>query len=155
MRARFGRSILFLTAASTYAVDRFTKLAALGSLSPEESFKVLPDIFHITLVLNSGAAFGMLAGRAGLFVVLSAIVITVIILFGWRHKELSPSVAVSLGLIMGGAAGNLVDRVRYGHVVDFLDFRVWPVFNVADSCITVGVALLVYTMIVRTTRTED
>jgi signal peptidase II len=76
-------------------------------------------------------------------------VITFIILFGWRHKGMSRLLAVSLGLILGGSLGNLVDRMTFGYVVDFFDFRIWPVFNIADSGITVGVGMLALSLAIK------
>lgn len=143
MTPRFGRVLLFSTAFCVYIVDRLAKLVAVKALSAGQSIKVLPDIFHITLVFNNGAAFGLMRDRAVFFITISAFVATFIILFAWRHKGMPALIAVSLGLILGGALGNLVDRVTFGYVIDFLDFRVWPVFNVADSAISVGVGMLV------------
>jgi signal peptidase II len=139
---RFARVLLFTTAFCVYVADRAAKLIMLKVMSVGESIKVIPDIFHITLVFNSGAAFGLLKGRAAFFVIVSTLVITCIILFAWRDKGMSRILAVSLGFILGGALGNLVDRLTFGYVVDFFDFRVWPVFNIADSAITTGVGLL-------------
>jgi signal peptidase II len=142
MTPRFARVLLFSTAFCVYIADRAAKLVALKAMSAGQSIKVIPDIFHITLVFNSGAAFGLLKDQAVLFVLISTFVITFIILFAWRHKGMSGLLAVSLGLILGGSLGNLVDRMTFGYVIDFFDFRVWPVFNVADSGITVGVGML-------------
>jgi len=142
MTPRFARVLLFSAAFCVYIADRAAKLIMLKALSVGGSIYVIPDIFHITLVFNNGAAFGLLKGRAAFFVLVSAFVITFIILFAWRHKGMSGILAVSLGFILGGALGNLVDRLTFGYVIDFFDFRVWPVFNVADSAITTGVGLL-------------
>ncbi len=142
MTPRFGRVLLFSTAFCVYVVDRFAKLFAISALYPGQSIKVLPGVFHITLVFNKGAAFGLLRDRAAVFVIISTFVVTLIILFAWKHKGLRALLAVSLGLILGGALGNLVDRMTFGYVIDFFDFRIWPVFNVADSAISIGVILL-------------
>lgn len=107
---------------------------------------LVPGIFHLTLVENTGVAFGLFRGQ-GLAVTLATL--AVLGGLGWsalrspRQRERPGRWTVlGLGLILGGALGNLIDRARLGAVVDFLDFRVWPVFNVADSCITVGAALV-------------
>ncbi len=142
MTPRFGRVLLFLTAFCVYIFDRFAKLLAISAMSLGQSIKVLPGVFHITLVFNKGAAFGLLRDRAAIFVIVSTFVVTLIILFAWKHKGLGALLSVSLGLILGGAIGNLVDRMTYGYVIDYFDFRVWPVFNVADSAISAGVILL-------------
>jgi len=147
MTTRFARVLLFSTAFCVYITDRVAKLFALKALHPGESIKVLPGIFHLTLVLNNGAAFGLLRDWAAFFIVISTVVVTAIIVYAWRRPITSAPLAVSLGLMLGGALGNLVDRITYGgRVVDFLDFRIWPVFNIADSAITVGVTMLILTM---------
>ena len=136
--------MLFSTALLTYIADRFAKLLAIKTMYPGQSIGVMPGIFHITLVLNKGAAFGILKDQAVLFIPLSAFIVTLIILYAWNGKILPPPTALSLGLILGGALGNLVDRTSYGYVIDYFDFRVWPVFNLADSAICIGVAILAF-----------
>lgn len=104
---------------------------------------MVPGIFHLTLVENTGVAFGLFRGQ-GLAVTLATL--AVLGGLGWSalRSQRPPArwTVLGMGLILGGAAGNLLDRVRLGAVVDFFDFRVWPVFNVADSCITVGAVLV-------------
>ena len=149
MTPRFARVLLFSTALCAYIADRAAKLVVLKAMTVGQSIKVIPDIFNITLVFNKGAAFGLLKDRAVFFITVSAFVITFIIILAWRHKGMSSLLAVSLGLILGGSLGNLVDRVTFGYVIDFFDFRVWPVFNIADSAITVGVGMLAFTIITK------
>ena len=140
----FGNMIFIMSIALYIGIlDRITKIASCISLSPGQSVKVLPDIFHITLVLNKGSAFGLFKEGRPFFIASSIIAIIFIVLYVWKNKIMSPILRLGLGLILGGAAGNLIDRLRFGYVIDFLDFRVWPVFNVADSAITVGVAILI------------
>lgn len=98
-------------------------------------------MFHLTFVLNSGVAFGFFQGH-GLWITLGTLVILGALFRTTLQLAPRKWVPVCLGLILGGAMGNLIDRFRFGSVVDFLDFRVWPVFNLADSCITVGAVLL-------------
>ena len=132
-----------LTALFVFLIDQVSKALALRFLSSVPTLAVLPGIFHLTLVENTGVAFGLFRGH-GLAVTLGTL--AVLGGLGWSalRSQRPPArmTLLGLGLILGGAAGNLLDRVRLGAVVDFFDFRVWPVFNVADSCITVG-ALLV------------
>lgn len=149
MTPRSARVLLFSAAFCIYIADRVAKLLALKAMAVGQSIKVIPDIFHITLVFNNGAAFGLLKDRAAFFVLVSAFVITFIILFAWRHKGMSGLLALSLGLILGGSLGNLVDRVTFGYVIDFFDFRVWPVFNIADSAITAGVGMLALSVVIK------
>ena len=130
------------------ALDQATKLMVLGSFRLMESVAVTP-FFNLVLVFNSGAAFSFLAGAGGwqkwFFVVLSLSISAWLLVMLRRHagERLLPA---SLALILGGALGNVIDRLRFDAVVDFLDFYAagyhWPAFNVADSAITVGVALM-------------
>lgn len=155
MTYRSGRGSIFVTAAAVYIVDRLTKLVAIRAIDPARSIEILKGMFHLTLVRNEGAAFGILKDHTYVFVAISVAVVGAIIFFSFRQDCAHPAVSVPLGLILGGTLGNLVDRLRYGHVVDFLDFRVWPVFNVADSCITVGAAILVAGMLAKSVKRKD
>ena len=128
----------------TLAADQLTKWLIAGAFAPGHSQSLLGPVLHLTYVQNTGAAFGLLRGAHMLFIVCSLLVI------GWivRELRLRPSMEGRLlwgcALILGGATGNLIDRVRLGYVVDFIDLRVWPVFNVGDSAITIGVGLLIW-----------
>lgn len=130
-------------------VDQSLKAWAIGRLQLDQSQPIIHNILHLTLVHNTGTAFGLFQDKNLFFVVLSAVVITglTLLLFKEGKKAGSFSSWVPLVLLLGGAAGNLIDRVRFGYVVDFIDFRFWPVFNVADSCITVGIVWLLLTSI--------
>lgn len=145
----------WLIAALTLAVDQLAKWIVRTSFAPQQSLPLLPGVLHLTYVRNSGAAFSLFQGQVAWLSVVSVLVAGWI---GWellRHPRHAPPPheslvggraglpLSSLGLILGGAIGNLVDRLRFGYVEDFIDLRVWPVFNVADSAITVGVALLI------------
>jgi len=134
---------MFIYALSLFIVvlDQLTKYLALKYLSPHQSIPVIPDVFHLSLVKNTGIAFGLFGDRAQLLtaVVIVCLLGLLFLAFQMRHARLLER--VSLGFILGGAAGNLIDRITAGHVVDFFDFRIWPVFNVADSFITVGVVM--------------
>jgi signal peptidase II len=126
-------------------VDRLTKFLAERHLEGEAPVEVIPRVLQLRFTTNPGGAFGLFGRAAWLFVGASLVVI-VVILFASRRPP-SRGGAVALGLVLGGAMGNLTDRlVRApgfsGEVVDFLDFHFWPVFNVADSCIVIGAALL-------------
>jgi len=128
-------------------VDRLTKYLLFRNLSEGKSVRVVPGLFHITLVLNSGAAFGLFKGRSVFFMVSSVLVIALIFLYLWRGSCREILVMTALGLILGGAVGNLIDRVLFGYVIDFLDFRIWPVFNIADASITIGACILAIRLI--------
>jgi len=140
-RTSVGR-LPWLTAALIVGSDQATKLLIRASLAPAQSVPILSPVLHLTYVQNTGAAFGLFRGYPGVFVVLALLVAAWIVRELGRTRPTGWEVQASLGLILGGAVGNLIDRVRFGYVVDFIDLRVWPVFNVADASITIGVSLL-------------
>lgn len=135
--------MIFLLILSILFLDQFTKFLITKNLSLNQSIPIIKGIFHITLTYNRGAAFGILKGRVPLFIFTSIITILLIYLNlkSARFKKLF-TYSISLSLILAGAIGNLIDRSFSGYVIDFLDFRIWPVFNVADSAITIGAILL-------------
>jgi len=143
------RFFMFFVALTVLILDGLTKFLAVECMSIGQSIKVLPDIFHITLVLNKGAAFGLFKQQKILFIIFATLVIIFIVAYVWKNKIADVALSWALGLILGGAIGNLIDRIRFGHVIDFLDFRIWPVFNLADSAITLGVAILMLDVILR------
>jgi signal peptidase II len=140
---------LWWIAAVVCVADQATKLLAVSHLQAGEI--PLTPFLNLALAFNTGAAFSLLSSAGGwqnLFFVIVALVISVVILLMVRRLGASEAqVAVALMLVLGGAAGNLVDRIRLGYVIDFIDvyYRAWhwPTFNVADSAITLGAALLV------------
>ena len=138
----------YLVAVAVIALDFLTKLAVLKSFAPGESLAVAP-FFNLVLVFNTGAAFSFLAGAKGwqtLFFAAIAVIASVVISYLIYRNPGRKLFCGGLALILGGALGNLYDRLVYGKVVDFLDFHAagwhWPAFNVADSAITVGAAIL-------------
>ncbi|AZR73014.1 signal peptidase II [Anoxybacter fermentans] len=127
----------------TFAVDQLTKYLVSHNFHYLESIPIIPKIFYLTYVHNYGAAFGILQGRRELFILVAIVVLAFIIYF---YKQL-PKDRISrlaLGLALGGTIGNLVDRLRLGYVIDFFDFQVWPIFNIADSAIVIGMALFAW-----------
>jgi signal peptidase II len=131
-----------------YTLDRVTKLLAERHLEGTPPIDVIPDVLQLRFTTNPGGAFGLFGRATWLFVGASLVVIVIILVASRRPP--SGAGAVALGLVLGGALGNLTDRLvrgpRFsGEVVDFIDFQVWPVFNIADSCIVIGAALLLFT----------
>lgn len=126
------------------AADQISKYIVRTSMSPYESFPVIKGIFHITYVQNTGAAFSILRGKTHFFTIVSLAIIFAIIIFLRKVPSEKKILRMVMALVLGGAAGNLIDRFRFGYVVDFFDFRIWPVFNIADSAIVVGVIILAY-----------
>ncbi len=133
---------LFLIASLVIIFDQITKYLVRNSMCLGETIPLIPNFFHITHVQNPGAAFGILAYQTGFFILVGVLVIFFIFYFWKQLGEDKLLLKFALSLQLGGAIGNLVDRIYFGQVTDFFDFRVFPVFNIADIAITVGVALL-------------
>lgn len=145
MRHR-SAAVIAAVAASVVAVDQAAKALVRDRLSPPgTSVRVLGDLVRFTHTRNTGAAFGMLPGNRYIFVGVSVVVIVSILVYAWRSRPSRPMIVAALGLVCGGAAGNLIDRALIGYVTDFVQVPLdFPVFNVADSAIVVGVAMLVW-----------
>jgi len=129
--------------AAIFAADRLTKLWAVRWLMPRGSFPLLP-FFDLAYVENTGAAFGIGFSRNAFFTGLSVVLLGVIFYLQKRWSGRNGWIQAGLVLVAGGALGNLYDRVTLGYVVDFLHIYYWPVFNVADSCVTVGALCLAW-----------
>lgn len=144
MRPRLAL-LLYSAAALVYALDRLTKVLAEHYLGGRPPVEIVPGVLELRFTTNPGGAFGLFGGAAWLFVLASVVVVIAVVVSARRLP--STLAAVSLGFVLGGALGNLTDRVIRGpgfsgEVVDFIDFQVWPVFNLADSAIVVGAILL-------------
>ena len=144
--------MIFIIVSLILSLDQLTKILATKNLVLNQSFAIINGILHLTLVHNRGAAFGILKNQIHLFIFTSLFAIFLIYfnLKNNTYKKYS-LFNISLGLILAGALGNLIDRLFLGYVVDFIDFRIWPVFNIADSAITIGAVLLGWSIL----RTED
>ncbi|MBU7008475.1 signal peptidase II [Phosphitispora fastidiosa] len=131
-----------LLALGLLAADQFSKWFVISRMTKSESIPVIEPVFYITYVMNPGAAFGMLPYKTVFFVSVTVVVLLGIIFFARRIPARKVLLKTGLALQVGGAVGNLIDRLRFGQVVDFFDFRVWPVFNIADMGIVFGVGIL-------------
>jgi signal peptidase II len=150
-KSRDTRLPLLLLSALVILADRLTKNAIVHRIRPGYDIKIIPGVFRLSHVLNTGAAFSLLenmppnAVRLGL-ITFSVIAALVVLAMLWRTGRTLSLTSVALALILGGAVGNMYDRIRFHHVVDFLAVRIyhynWPDFNVADSCIVIGAGLL-------------
>ncbi len=145
------RPLLLLLSALVILADRLTKIAIIHRIRPGYDIKIIPGVFRLSHVINTGAAFSLLenlppnAVRLGLisFSVFAAVIVFFLL---WQTGRTLTCTSTALALILGGALGNLYDRIRFHHVVDFLAVRIyhynWPDFNIADSCIVIGACLL-------------
>ena len=136
---RLSQSALLL---GVFVLDRATKAWAIHWLAPRVAVPVLP-FFHLTYLETTGAAWGMMRGSNLLLIAVSVALLGALFTMRRRWEPGNLWAHYGIALVAGGALGNLFDRIAYGSVVDFLDFLVWPVFNVADSAITVGAALII------------
>jgi signal peptidase II len=131
-------------------LDQLSKVLVVNSFHLYDSLEIIPGFFSLTYLTNKGAAFGFLAGvdaawRHYFFLCLACVALVFLAIAWYRMRKNHPFYGPALAMIAGGAIGNVIDRVRFGAVIDFLDFYIaghhWPAFNVADSSITVGVGL--------------
>ena len=137
--------ILWIVALGVFVVDRWTKALIASHFFPGQSAIVVPHLLWLTYVQNTHGAFGMFGSQPALLIGLALVVLA---LFAYAFRDAvrtSVLVRIAFGAILGGAAGNIVDRLQHRYVIDFIDFKtIWPnVFNAADSCITVGVIVLI------------
>ncbi|ADL07776.1 signal peptidase II [Thermosediminibacter oceani] len=137
----------WILAAAVFIFDQLTKYIVRTQMVPHQSIPVINNVLHLTYVQNTGAAFSILQGKVFFFSTASLIVIAALFFYISRIPPEQRLLRMALSLILGGALGNLVDRLRFGYVVDFIDFRIWPVFNLADSAIVIGEVVLVYILI--------
>lgn len=147
LQKRFALPTILSIAALIFVLDQTTKYWIVQNLPLNSSWSFFPGlakIFQFTFVTNTGAAFGMFPQLGGMFMIIAIVVIATIIVF-YRHlPTYNVWVRLSLGLQLGGALGNLLDRITRGYVVDFVDIGFWPIFNVADLSIVLGVTILAY-----------
>lgn len=130
--------IYFLIALGVLIFDQVTKYFVRAEFALYESKAIIEDFFHLTYIENPGAAFGILANQRWFFIVATALIIVFIIFFMISMEKEEPKANLFLAMAVGGAVGNFIDRLMKGTVTDFFDFKVWPIFNIADSFIVVG-----------------
>ncbi len=144
-RPAVGRFLL--PALAIVALDQYTKALVVDRMALGESFPVLGPVLSFTRAHNTGAFFSLFASASGVLTVVGVLLVAVVLVWGWRAAQHQPEMVVPLALVLGGALGNVVDRLARGLVVDFLDFHFWPVFNVADIALTLGVACAAWRLI--------
>ncbi len=145
--------IWLIVIAAAVVLDQASKLLVANFLDREEPFVIIDDIFRFSYVENKGAAFGSFAENRWVFMIISTVGIIALLVYLWKFRPDSKLACTGLSMIIGGGIGNMIDRVAYGYVIDFLDFcafpEIWPwVFNVADSFVCVGAGILILWCIV-------
>ena len=136
-------------------LDQWVKYYIASSLPLGTSIPVLPGIFHITYIQNPGAAFGILENQQTFFILIGVAILIAAAWFYPRLKQETVWVRYGSAMLLGGAVGNLIDRVWLGKVIDFFDFRIWPIFNIADIAIVCGVGCIMYAIVFRMKETES
>jgi len=137
---------LLLVAGAAVLADQLTKHVVASAIAVDDGVTMVGPV-SIHHVRNSGIAFGLFASRTSAVILLTALAVGAMIIFFARSAQRHPLLPVALGLVLGGSLSNLVDRVRLGYVTDFIDFRWWPAFNLADTFIVVGVGLLFFSFV--------
>ena len=132
---------------SVVALDQFFKAKVMSSMIPGESIPIISDFFHITYVLNPGAAFGILPNQRIFFLLIGALLLGLAAYFYPKLKKTDRILKFGASALVSGATANLIDRAQSGQVTDFIDFRVWPVFNIADVAIVIGMFVMIYAII--------
>jgi signal peptidase II len=140
--------VFFLIAVTVVIFDQVTKSIIRATIDPGEAWPDKDWLLNIVNVTNSGAAFGILQGQTVFLVTTSLLGLAAIVLYYLYPPMEHGLLRVALGLQLGGAVGNLIDRIRFGEVTDFINFRHWPAFNVADSCISIGVVTILWFFLV-------
>jgi signal peptidase II len=138
---------ILLLAAVVVIFDQWSKQVVESHMHLGMSIPLIENVFHLTYVLNPGAAFGMLEHRTSFFIVVALLLVAAVVYFYPRIPPGYLLLRAGIGLQVGGAIGNVIDRVKTGYVVDFFDFRIWPVFNIADIAIVGGVGMIIISIL--------
>lgn len=144
--------IFILTGVLTF-IDQILKYLVINNLEEFSSIRVIPNFFHLTFIKNDGAAFSILSGGRWFFIGIGVIALIFLIRYIFLDKKICKFDVVSYSLVLSGILGNLIDRICYGSVIDYLDFYLYkynaPVFNFADMCIVIGGFMIIYTLVVK------
>lgn len=129
-------------------IDQITKHLVIKNLH-NQSISVIQNVFDITYAQNTGAAFSIFQGKGWFFLLTTPLIILLLTFYFFINKHQKNFVSYPIAMIIGGAIGNYIDRLHYGFVIDFLDFKFWPIFNIADTCIVTGTILLAIQLLLR------
>ena len=149
--------VWFILVIAVIILDQITKYLAVANLEKIDTIPLVQGVFHLTFVQNRGAAFGILQNQKWFFVIITLAIMSGIVYYVIKHKPDSKLVMFSLSMIVGGALGNFIDRIRQGYVIDFFDFTLinFPVFNIADSFVVIGTILLSYYLLFKHEEKKD
>ncbi len=145
-RSQFDIFLSLITVFTVVGIDRLSKIFFSKILTLGESLPMIRGILHMTLVHNTGIAFGLFKNHGMVYIVIPIIAVILLVYnicyYKYNEEKLSRLYIFAFSSILGGAIGNLIDRIYFGYVIDFIDFRIWPVFNIADSAITIGAIII-------------
>jgi signal peptidase II len=141
--------LFFLAAVSVFFLDQLIKIIVISNVDPARSIPFIKDILHFTYVQNRGVAFGLLQGQRPLLTITGIIICALIVYFYFQTANKDGFLQFSYAVILGGSLGNLYDRLQYGYVIDYIDFRFFPVFNLADIAINVGIFFIIIDVLFR------
>lgn len=134
---------IFSIAIVVVLIDQITKFLIKNSFELNQTFPLIKNFFHLTYINNYGAGFGILQQQRFILIFISVIIVGFMLFYLDRIKDKESLLQVLVGFALGGTVGNLIDRAAYGYVIDFLDFQIWPIFNFADTFVSIGVIGLV------------
>ena len=138
-------NVIFSMSLAVILIDQLSKFFVRTNFQLNQSIPIINDIFHLTYINNTGAGFGILKAQTLILVFISILVIGILLYNLDKIKNNETLLQILAGFVLGGTIGNLIDRLSYDHVIDFLDFQIWPIFNFADSFVTIGViGLIIY-----------
>ncbi len=133
----------YILAVFVLGLDQWSKYLVRTSMQMGESIPIIDSIFHLTYIENEGVAFGLFSGHTNIFVLVSILVLIGLLIFVWKESSQSLLLHYGAALVVSGALGNIIDRAMKASVTDMFDFRIWPIFNIADIAVCVGFVLLV------------
>ena len=133
----------YILAVFVVGLDQWSKYLVRASMQMGESIPIIDSIFHLTYIENEGVAFGLFSGHTNIFVLVSILVLIGLLIFVWKESSQSLLLHYGAALVVSGALGNIIDRAMKASVTDMFDFRIWPIFNIADIAVCVGFVLLV------------
>lgn len=146
---------MFLLVIAIIIIDQLAKYYVQTNMSLGNSIPVIDKVFHITYILNPGAAFGILENQTAFFIAVALVMFAAVFYYYPRIPAQFFLLRLGIGLMIGGAIGNLIDRIKSGSVVDFFDFRIWPVFNIADIAIVTGVSCIIFHILYLANKEDD
>lgn len=158
MKKKYYIGLSLIVAIVTLIIDQLTKKVITATMNIGDSYEVIPHFLNITSHRNNGAAWGILSGKMGFFYIITLIILAILIIFYIKETKYNVFMQVAISLLFAGALGNFIDRLFNGEVVDFIDTNIFgydfPIFNIADSSLTIGVIFVIIALVKDATKKE-